>query len=348
VALPPCRASSRGANGVQTRTRRQALGEPVEAEVILSRVRPDVSLIVVSHNTRGYLERCLSELTSRHEVIVVDTGSTDGSQDLVRDRFPHARLLVLADNPGYGGALNAGIALAAGQHLVVMNADVFPLPHAVERLAEFADGERSAGVVGPRLLNPDGTLQPSVRGFPTLWRLATEYLFLRWLAPHSGALNAFYGSGFDHSSRREADFVVGAVMLVRREMLEEIGTFDTSFFMFDEEIDLCFRARKAGWTVVFWPGAEFVHVGGASTAAVWPSMYREQLRSHLRFLAKHHGLQEAERARKLLAAAMRIRALVFGILRRTERRALSLDAVAWLRSGDTSAVLELSPPPKTL
>ena len=116
----------------------------------------------------------------------------------------------------------------------------------------------------------------------------------------------------------------------------------------DEEIDLCFRARKAGWTVVFWPGAEFVHVGGASTAAVWPSMYREQLRSHLRFLAKHHGLQEAERARKLLAAAMRIRALVFGILRRTERRALSLDAVAWLRSGDTSALLELSPPPKTL
>jgi N-acetylglucosaminyl-diphospho-decaprenol L-rhamnosyltransferase len=311
-------------------------------------VPPEVSLIVVSHNTRGHLERCLSELGSGHEVIVVDTGSTDASQDLVRDRFPHARLHTLTGNPGYGGALNAGIVLASGRHLLVMNADTWPLPHAVERLVEFAESEPSAGIVGPRLLDPDRTLQPSVRGFPTLWRLATEYLFLRWLAPRSRVLNAFYGSGFDHRSRLDTDFVVGAVMLVRRQMLDEIGGFDTSFFMFNEEVDLCYRARKAGWSVVFWPGAEFVHVGGASTAAVWPRMYREQLRSHLRFLAKHHGLREAERARKLLAAAMRIRALVFGVLRRRERRALSLDAAVWLRSGDASALLRASSPRETL
>lgn len=309
---------------------------------------PDVSLIVVSHNTRGHLERCLSELGSGNEVIVVDTGSTDGSQELVRDRFPQMRLLVLPRNPGYGGALNAGIALASGRRLLLLNADTWPLPHAVERLVEFAEREPSAGVVGPRLLDPDRKLQPSVRGFPTLWRLATEYLFLRWLAPRSRALNAFYGSGFDHGTRREVDFVVGAVMLVRRQMLDEIGGFDASFFMFNEEVDLCYRARKAGWSVVFWPGSEFVHVGGASTAAVWPLMYREQLRSHLRFLAKHHGLREAERARKLLAAAMQIRALVFGILGRRERRALSLDAAAWLRSGDTSALLGAPSPPEFL
>jgi GT2 family glycosyltransferase len=309
---------------------------------------PDVSLIVVSHNTRGHLERCLSELGSGHEVIVVDTGSTDGSKELVRDRFPHARLLALAGNPGYGGALNAGIRLASGRHLIVMNADAWPLPHAVERLVEFAEREPSAGVVGPRLLNLDRTLQPSVRGFPSLWRLATEYLFLRWLAPRSRALNAFYGSGFDHSTRREADFVTGAVMLVRRQLLDEIGDFDTTFFMFNEEVDLCYRARTAGWSVVFWPGAEFVHVGGASTAAVWPRMYQEQLRAHLRFLGKHHGLREAERARKLLATAMRFRALVFGILGRPERRALSLDAAAWLRSGDASALLRPSSSPEIL
>ena len=298
-----------------------------------------VSVIVVSHNTRGHLERCLSELGNDHEVIVVDTGSTDGSQDLVRNRFPPARLLALGGNPGYGGALNEAIPVASGEHLVLMNADTWPLPHAVEKLVEFAEGEPRAGVVGPRLLDPNGVLQPSVRGFPTLWRLATEYLFLRWLAPRSRALNAFYGSGFDHRSRREADFVVGAVMLVRRQMLDEIGGFDPSFFMFNEEVDLCYRARKAGWSTVFWPGAEFVHVGGASTAAVWPRMYREQLRSHLRFLAKHQGLQNAERARKLLAAAMWVRALVFGVLGRGDRRALSLDARAWLRSGDAIALL---------
>jgi len=332
---------------VQTRMRRSR-EDPGEAEVILSRVPPDVSLIVVSHNTRGHLERCLNELGSGHEVIVVDTGSTDGSQDLVRERFPHVRLLTLSGNPGYGGAANAGIALASGQHLLVMNADAWPLPHAVERLVAFAEGEPRAGIVGPRLLDLERRLQLSVRGFPTLWRLTTEYLFLRWLAPRSRALNAFYGSGFDHGSRRDVDFVVGAVMLVRRRMLDEIGVFDTSFFMFNEEVDLCYRARRAGWKVVFWPGAEFVHVGGASTTAVWPRMYREQLRSHLRFLAKHHGLRKAERARKLLVAAMQIRALVFGILGRRERRAVSLDAAAWLRSGDTSALLRSASPPETL
>ena len=334
---------------MQTRTRRPPREGPGAAEVILRGVPPDVSLIVVSHNTRGDLEHCLSELGSAHEVIVVDAGSTDGSQELVQDRFPHARLLALAGNPGYGGALNAGIAVGSGRFLIVMNADAWPLPRAVERLVEFAEGDRSAGVVGPRLLNPDRTLQPTVRGFPTLWRLATEYLFLRWLAPRSRALNAFYGGGFDHSSRHEADFVVGAVMLLRREMLDEIGGFDASFFMFNEEVDLCFRARKAGWSVLFWPGAEFVHVGGTATTAVWPTMYyREQLRSHLRFVSKHHGLREAERARKLLATAMRIRAFVFGVLGRRERRALSLDAAAWLQSGDTSALLGPSSPPQTL
>jgi len=313
---------------------------PGEAEVILGRVPPDVSLIVASHNTRAHLERCLSELGTAHEAIVVDTGSVDGSQDLVRDRFPDAKLVALDGNPGYGGALNEGIARASGAYLLLMNADAWPLPHAVERLVEFAEGEPRAGIVGPRLLNPDGTLQPSVRGFPTLWRLATEYLFLRWLAPHSRALNAFYGCRFDHRSRRDSEFLVGAVLLVRRRMLDEIGGFDPSFFMFNEEVDLCFRARAAGWDVVFTPESEFVHVGGASTRHVPAEMYREQLRSHLRFLAKHHGLQQAERARRLLAAAMRLRAVVFALIGLPERRRLSRDAASWLRSGDARSLLD--------
>jgi N-acetylglucosaminyl-diphospho-decaprenol L-rhamnosyltransferase len=270
---------------------------------------------------------------------VVDTGSSDGSQELVRACFPNVHLVELDHNPGYGGALNEGIALASGEYLILMNGDAWPLPQAVERLVEVARRESRAGIVGPRLLNPDGTLQPSVRGFPTLWRLATEYLFLRRLAPRSRIFNAFYGSRFDHRSRRDAEFLVGAVMLVRREMVDEIGGFDTSFFMFNEEVDVCYRARSAGWSVLFWPGAEFVHVGGASTSAVWPQMYREQLRSHLRFLAKHHGLELAERARRLLVVSMWVRAFVFGIVGRPERRRLSRDAASWLRSGDADSLV---------
>jgi hypothetical protein len=303
-------------------------------------VSADVSVIVASHNTHAYLERCLRALGESHEVIVVDSLSSDGSRELVRDRFPHVRLVELDANLGYGGALNRGVALASGAYLLLMNADAWPQEEAVERLVAFAESEPGAGVVGPRLVNPDGTLQPSVRGFPTLWRLATEYLFLRRLAPRSRLLNAFYGAGFDHRSQRNAEFLVGAVLLVRREVLDELGGFDERFFMYNEEVDLCYRARAAGWRVVFWPGAEFVHVGGASTAPVRSEMYREQLRSHICFLAKHRGLQEAERARKLMAMAMQLRALVFTVLARAERRRLSADAARWLRSADARTLLQ--------
>jgi N-acetylglucosaminyl-diphospho-decaprenol L-rhamnosyltransferase len=303
-------------------------------------VPPGVSIVIASHNTRAHLQRSLSAIGDGYEVVVVDTGSTDGSPVLVRERFPHVRLVELHANPGYGTALNRGIAVSSRECVLLMNGDAWPRPHAIERLVDSAEHELEAGVIGPRLLNPDGTLQPSVRGFPTLWRLLTEYLFLRWLAPSSRALNAFYGSRFDHRSRHEAEFLVGAVLLARRQLLEEIGGFDEQFFMFNEEVDFCFRARAAGWTVVFRPEAEFVHVGGASTSQLGPRMYREQLRSHLRFLAKHHGVSQAERARRLLAVAMRVRAVVFLLVRRPDRRRLSLDAAAWLRSADARSLLE--------
>jgi GT2 family glycosyltransferase len=298
-----------------------------------------ISVIIASHNTRAFLERCLSEIGDDHEVIVADSASTDGSQDLVRSNFPYVRLVELDTNRGYGAALNAGLAHASAELVVLMNADAWPRPGAIQSLAEFAERETHVGIVGPRLLNLDGTLQPSVRGFPTLWRLATEYLFLRWLAPSSRVLNAFYGSRFDHRSRRDAEFLVGAVLLVRQRLVDDIGAFDVSFFMFNEEVDFCYRARAAGWSVVYWPGAEFVHAGGASTSQAWTTMYHEQLRSHLRFLAKHHGGREAERARKLLVVAMRFRALVFGVVGRSDRRRLSLDTARWLRSGDADALL---------
>jgi GT2 family glycosyltransferase len=306
-------------------------------------VSAGVSVIVVSHNTRAYLERCLRLLGESHEVIVVDALSSDGSRELVQDRFPHVRLVELDENPGYGGALNRGIALASGAHLVLMNGDAWPQEGAVERLVSFAESEPRAGAVGPRLLNPDGTLQPSVRGFPTLWRLATEYLFLRWLGPRTRVLNAFYGAGFDHRSQRDAEFLVGAVLLVRRAAFDEIGGFDERFFMFNEEVDLCYRARAAGWNVVFWPGAEFTHVGGASTAPIGPRMYREQLRSHLLFLDKHRGAVQAECGRKLLWFAMRTRAIVFGLLGRRDRSRLSSESAAWLGSGEARSLLEAGP-----
>jgi N-acetylglucosaminyl-diphospho-decaprenol L-rhamnosyltransferase len=268
-------------------------------------------------------------------VVVVDHGSTDGTLELVRERFPEATL-VEQENKGFGAGNNAGTRVASGKWFLLLNSDAWLQPGALEALVDFAEAHPDAAVVGPRLLNPDGTLQRSVRGFPTVWRIATEYLFLRKLAPRSRALNAFYAGGFDHDEPREADFLMGSVLLVRRAAVEAVGGFDERYFMFSEETDWCYRLREAGWTTWFFPGAEAVHVGGATTTQSWGPMFREQVRGHLRFLADHRGERDAERARKLMLVALAARGRLF----RGERGAAYLSAARWLASGRTRQLLE--------
>jgi N-acetylglucosaminyl-diphospho-decaprenol L-rhamnosyltransferase len=293
----------------------------------------DVTVVVVTYNALPWIERCLESVRA-HETIVVDHGSTDGTLELARRRFPEARLIE-EDNTGLGAGSNTGMRVATGDYFLLLNSDAWAVKGAVEKLVEFAEAHPEAAVVGPKLLNPDGSLQRSVRGFPSLWRLSTEYFFLRKLAPGSRALNAFYAARFPHDEVREADFVMGACMLVRREAADTVGLFDEDFFMFSEETDWCYRFRQAGWKVLFFPGAEFVHVGGATTSQNWGPMYREQLRGHLRFLAKHRGPREAERARRLLLASMRMRSLLF----QGERRRTSREAASWLASGDAGELI---------
>jgi len=297
---------------------------------------PRVSAIVVSFNSRAYLERCLgSVLGAVDDVVVVDSASSDGSGELVRERFPSVRIIELQENRGFGAAMNVGVEATDGDYLLLLNPDAWATDGAVATLVECAEGDVLAGIVGPRLSNPDGTLQRSVRGYPTPWRLATEYFFLRWLAPRSRLFNSFYGAGFDHGSTANVEFLVGAALLVRRSAFDEIGGFDPDFFMFNEEVDLSYRMKHAGRRILFCPEAEFAHVGGASTTPVWDSMYREQLRSHLRFLNKHHDHVVAERMRKVLVWAMRLRALVF----RGERRRLSRATARWLASAPASVLI---------
>ena len=294
----------------------------------------DVSAVVVTLDALPWAERSLESVRA-YETVVVDLGSTDGTLELVRERFPATRL-VQRENRGLAAAWNAGMREAGGRYFLLLNADAWVVGDAVERLVAFADATPDAAYVGPLLRNPDGSLQRSVRGFPTLWRLATEYLFLRKLAPRSRALNAFYAGGFEHDRIRDADFLMGACMLVRRAAVDEVGPLDERFFLFSEETDWCYRFRQAGWRVVFYPGAEVVHVGGAGHGG---RLFREQVRGHLRFLAKHRGEREAERARRLLALSLRLRGLAF----RGERGRTYADAARWLGSAGLPALLEEPP-----
>jgi N-acetylglucosaminyl-diphospho-decaprenol L-rhamnosyltransferase len=291
----------------------------------------DASVVVVTYDALPWVERCLESVRG-HETIVVDHGSTDGTVELVRRRFPHARLIA-QENRGLAAGWNAGIRSSAGRYVFILNADAWVLGGGLTRLVEFADTQPEAAVVGPRLLNPDGTLQRSVRAFPTRWRLATEYLFLRKLAPGSRLLNEFYGGGFDHQSVREAEFLMGAAMLVRREAIDSVGLLDEDFFLFSEETDWCYRFRAAGWKVLFYPDAEVMHVGGASHGG---RFFRENVRGHLRFFAKHRGAREAERVRRLLLWSLRLRGLVF----RGERGRMYRDVARWLASAPARTLIE--------
>jgi N-acetylglucosaminyl-diphospho-decaprenol L-rhamnosyltransferase len=290
----------------------------------------DVSVVVVTYNALPWLEQCLDRVRGV-ETIVVDNGSTDGTVAFVRERFPETQL-VEQENRGLAAGWNTGIARATGRYVLLLNSDAWLHEGALDALVAFADAHPEAAVVGPRLRNPDGTLQRSVRGFPTLWRLATEYFFLRKLAPRSRAFNAFYAGGFDHESVYDAEVLMGAVWLVRQAAIDEVGAADESFFLFSEEVDWAYRFREAGRRSLFFPGAEATHVYGASHKG---KLYVEIQRGHLRFLAKHRGPAYAERARRLLLVALRLR----GALYRGERGRSYREAATWLASGSAEALL---------
>ena len=289
-----------------------------------------VACVVVTYDALPWIEQCLASVAGI-ETVVVDNGSSDGTVEVVRDGFPHVRL-VEAANDGLAAGWNRGIAETESEHVLVLNADAWLVDDALSQLVAAADRHPRAAVIGPRLLNPDGSLQRSVRGFPTTWRLATEYLYLRKLAPRSHALNAFYGGGFDHGSERAVEWVMGACFLLRRSAYDEVGPFDERFFLFSEEVDWMRRATDRGWSVVFTPGARCIHVSGAAHGG---RLFRENVRGHLRYLSLHGRDGEAERARRLLRASLVLR----GRLHRGERGRLYRDVAAWLGSGDVDELL---------
>ncbi|HSG12475.1 MAG TPA: glycosyltransferase family 2 protein [Gaiellaceae bacterium] len=293
-----------------------------------------VAAVVVTYDALPWIEQCLDSLAGI-ETVVVDNGSRDETVAFVRERYPAVRLIE-SENRGLGAGWNIGIEATESRWVLLLNADAWLSEGALDRLVDFGDSRPRAAVVGPRLRNPDGTLQRSVRGFPTLWRLATEYFFLRKLAPGSSLLNAFYAGGFAHDEVRDVEVVMGACMLLRREAIAEVGLCDEDYFLFSEETDWCYRFRQAGWEVVFFPGAECTHVRGAAHAG---RLYRENLRGHLLFLTKHRDARTAERARRLLLLSLRVR----GVLFRGDRGRVYREAAEWLSSADAAELVSRRP-----
>jgi GT2 family glycosyltransferase len=250
--------------------------------------RPDLTIVIVNWNTRQLLLDCLASLPAAtigvtSETIVVDNGSTDDSVAAVREHFPDVRLIVNTANKGFAAANNQAIRASDGRYVLLLNSDTIARPLALARLVPFLDRHEDVGVVGPRLLNRDGSLQPSWAMFPRLWtELVGRKLRLR--RPYRT---------IDGSRAYATDWIDGACMAVRREMLDSVGLLDESYFMYTEEVDWCYRIRRAGWQICYYPDAEVVHFGGQSSKRAATRMKAELYLSKLRFFGKHYGRTKA-------------------------------------------------------
>ncbi|MHB8078241.1 MAG: glycosyltransferase family 2 protein [Candidatus Krumholzibacteriia bacterium] len=240
-----------------------------------------LSIIIVHYDTPDDLARCLASLGAQppacpHEIVVVDNASRAPGLDGLRARHPGVRWLLNPENVGYARAVNQGFAAAPADFHLVLNPDIVVAPGSVDALLAFAESRPRAGIVGPQLLNEDGTVQDSCRRFYTFRVLLLRRTFLGRLRPRDRAVDAHLMRDFDHREERAVDWVLGGCMLARRAALERVGPLDGRFFLYFEDVDWCFRMWQAGWEVLYFPGARFTHrhrrqsaQGGALRRGFW-------------------------------------------------------------------------------
>ena len=253
-----------------------------------------VSAVVVNYNARDHLLECVRSLRAEGiaDVVVADNASSDGSREALARSDPAATFLDTGGNLGYGTAANLGAALATGDVLLVCNSDVVVEPGAVKALVSVLEADARAGLVAPRVENLDGTLYPSPRTFPDLG-VAAGHAFLGRVAPRNRFTRRYRMLDWDHATLVEADWVSGACFVARRPAWEDLGGFDEAYFMYAEDVDLCWRAHRAGWKVVFEPAARVVHVQGVSSDLHPYRMILAHHRSLLRFYRRTASPRQA-------------------------------------------------------
>jgi N-acetylglucosaminyl-diphospho-decaprenol L-rhamnosyltransferase len=225
----------------------------------------EVRAVVVNFNAGAALVDCLVSLTAAgvKDIVVVDNASTDDSRRLLAGLRPGVTWVDAGGNLGYGRAANRG-ATGSSAHVLVCNPDLVVAPEAVRILAARLHSDDDLGIVGPRLHNRDGTIYPSARTFPDLVD-AMGHGLLGLVAPHNPFTRRYRLLDWDHHDARRVDWVSGACLLVRRRAWEDVGGFDPSYFMYLEDVDLCWRAHRSGWDVLYEPAAEVTHAQGVST-----------------------------------------------------------------------------------
>ncbi len=266
----------------------------------------DLSIVIVNWNVRELLRECLHSIQAQRgdlemEVIIVDSASSDGSQQMVEEEFPWVRLIASDENLGYPRGNNLGITASCGRHVLILNPDTIVLDNALAIMIKYLDDHIDVGVVGPQLLNPDGSVQSSRRRFPSMATGLFESTWLQTLAPRA-LLTRYYMLNLPDDEENDVDWVTGACLMVPRRIIDHVGLFDEGYFMYSEELDWCRRISDAGWRIVYLPTAQIVHHVGKSSEQAITARHVNFQQAKLRYFRKHHGRLAAGTLRFFLLA----------------------------------------------
>ena len=278
-----------------------------------------LSIVIICWNDSKVIGDCLESIfrtdrSLQYEVIVSDNGSSDGSIDFIRQQYPAVRVIENGANLGFARGNNAGIRVAAGEYVLILNPDTILHAGALEKWIAFADRHPAAGGFGCRVLNPDGSNQGPARPFPTVRRLWISALYLRPLGRLSSVLTSDTYAGWKGETERAIDWQSGCCVMFRGDLLKRLGGFDEQFFYHFEETDLCRRVWKAGFSILYTPDATITHLGGQSVGRFPVRFALERERNRYRYFYKHFGPDGARRCRIAVLAWYGFRRAGYGLL----------------------------------
>jgi GT2 family glycosyltransferase len=254
----------------------------------------DVSVIIVNTNEKAMILNCLRSVHEKtrnleFEIFVVDNASRDGSVEAIKDQYPQVHVIENKINVGFSAACNQPTDLCKGRNILYLNPDTLALNNALKDMSDFLDHNPKVGSVGCKLLNVDGSLQPSCRNFLTSRNLLLQHL-LPWRKIFPKLAGKLILEFWSHDQIREVDWIIGACLMVKKHVIDEVGLKDEDFFMFHEETDWCYRSNILGWKTVFLPTSSIIHFGGHTTKVIWGRklVLRYYEGKHL-FIKKHYG-----------------------------------------------------------
>lgn len=279
-----------------------------------------VSIVIVNWNTIDLLDQCLKSVYQETdkgliEVIVVDNGSSDDSCQMVKNKYPDVILIENEENRGFAAANNQGFDIARGEYVLMLNSDTIILDRAIEKVLDYAEKNRDAAVVGCKLLHTDMSFQNSCFRYPGILSIVLSATYLSQIFKKSVIFNQDRYGNCEWSAERDVDVVMGSFLFIDRKVLEEVGHLDKDYFMFGEEADLCYRVKKAGYKIRYYPHTEIIHIWAGSqketNLSAWA--YGAVIRGQLLFIAKNKSMFEAYICNFIIMVFLLPRVILWGL-----------------------------------